>query len=78
MLPRNNKKGGLKNDRRCFYCISRDEIDYKNTKLLARSVSSFGKIVSRKRSGVCAKHQRTLARAIKLARIMALLPFVNK
>lgn len=68
----------LKKARECYYCIKRAEVDYKDTATLRRSVSSFGKIVPRKRSGVCAKHQREIARAIKLARVMALLPFVNK
>jgi small subunit ribosomal protein S18 len=52
-------------------------IDYKNTDMLKRLVSSFGKIVPRKRSGVCAKHQREVATEIKRARIIGLLPFVN-
>lgn len=74
MQPQNT----LTKARECFYCIKRVEVDYKDTATLRRSVSSFGKIVPRKRSGVCAKHQREVAHAIKLARVMALLPFVNK
>ncbi|MBI2476658.1 30S ribosomal protein S18 [Candidatus Uhrbacteria bacterium] len=71
-------KSAIAKRRSCSYCVHTSDIDYKNTKLLRRSVSSYGKIVSRKRSGTCATHQRELARAIKLARVMALLPFVNK
>jgi len=53
-------------------------IDYKDTDTLRRYLSSFGKIVPRKRSGVCAWHQRKLAQAIKRARFMGFLPFVVK
>jgi small subunit ribosomal protein S18 len=63
----------------CHFCVNNlDNIDYKNANLLRRFTSSYGKIVSRKRSGVCAFHQRKLSQAIKRARIMALLPFVTK
>jgi len=63
----------------CYFCIhGLDYIDYKNSTLLRRFTSSYGKIMPRKRSGCCAKHQRKLAEGIKRARIMALLPFVNK
>ena len=69
----------IKKDKYCFFCVNNiQEIDYKDTNLLRRFISSYAKIVSRKRSGVCAWHQRRLARAIKRARIMALIPFVQK
>lgn len=65
--------------RYCYFCTNADTvIDYKNVDILKRYVSSFGRIVARKRSGVCSKHQRKLSLAIKRARIMALLPFVQK
>ncbi|MFH1405542.1 MAG: 30S ribosomal protein S18 [Patescibacteria group bacterium] len=65
--------------KQCYFCLNNiDDIDYKNTKLLSRFVSSFAKIVSRKRSGVCTMHQRQLSNSIKRARIMALLPFVRR
>jgi small subunit ribosomal protein S18 len=65
--------------RQCYFCMHNiQDIDYKDVKLLQKFMSSFAKIVSRKRSGVCQKHQRTLSNAIKRARIMALLPFVQK
>lgn len=64
-------------DRYCYFCVNRETvIDYKNTDVLRRFVSSFGKIVPRKRSGVCAAHQRKVAGEIKRARIIGLLPFV--
>ncbi len=65
--------------RYCYFCVNKDaHLDYKNTELLRRYLSSFGKIVPRKRSGVCDRHQRMIAKEIKRARIMALLPFVHK
>lgn len=65
--------------RYCHFCVQTVEhVDYKDLKVLRRYISSFAKIVSRKRSGVCMRHQRGLATAIKRARIMALLPFVQK
>ena len=52
-------------------------IDYKDAKLLRKYISQFNKIVPRYYSGVCLKHQKKLAQAIKRARIMGLLPFVR-
>lgn len=52
-------------------------IDYKNTELLKKYITKFGKIVPRYYSGVTLKNQKKLAKAIKRARIMALLPFVK-
>ena len=52
------------------------QIDYKDVKLMQRFVSERGKIVPRRITAVTAKEQRQLARAIKRARILALLPFV--
>ncbi len=61
----------------CLFCKSNAKIiDYKDTNMLRRYLSSFGKIVSRKRSGTCAWHQRKLANAIKRARFMGLLPYL--
>ncbi len=53
-------------------------IDYKDTDLLKRYISEKGKILPRRVTGTCAKHQRTLTTAIKRARVMALLPFTVK
>ncbi len=64
-------------DRYCYFCVNRDtSIDYKNTEVLKRFVSSFGKIAASKRSGLCAKHQRCVSQEIKRSRIIGLLPFV--
>lgn len=58
----------------CMFCADKTAIDYKNASLLQRFVSDRGKIVPRRRTGVCAKHQRSLAQAIKRARYLAMLP----
>jgi small subunit ribosomal protein S18 len=61
----------------CYLCQRNiQEIDFRETNLLKRFISSLGKIKSRKKTHLCASHQRKLAKAIKRARIMGLLPFV--
>ena len=61
----------------CAFCKSNASVmNYKDTGMLKRYLSSFGKIVPRKRSGVCMWHQRKLSLAIKRARFMALLPYL--
>ena len=63
----------------CHFCVNNiSDIDYKNWQQLKRFTSSYGKIVPKRRSGACSKHQRKLAQAIKRARFMALLPYVSK
>ena len=52
-------------------------IDYKDTQVLGKFINKYGRIVGRKRSGVAAKHQRNLGLAIKRARYMALIPYIN-
>lgn len=65
--------------RHCPFCVQKDlQIDYKNTDILRRYLSSFAKIVPRKRSGLCSGHQREMGNEIKKSRIMALLPFVQE
>lgn len=62
----------------CRYCVDRgSEVDYKDIKSIQKYINSYGKIDARKRTGLCPKHQRKLAIAIKRARIMALLPFIG-
>jgi small subunit ribosomal protein S18 len=58
----------------CYLCQRNlKEIDFKNTLLLKRFLSSLGKIKSRKKTGLCAFHQRKIAKAIKRARQLGLL-----
>ncbi|HWI54770.1 MAG TPA: 30S ribosomal protein S18 [Desulfobacteria bacterium] len=60
----------------CTFCIDKvDSIDYKEGGKLRKYVTERGKILPRRISGNCAKHQRQLTVAIKRARHMALLPF---
>ncbi len=60
----------------CSYCVDKIEsVDYKQYEKLKRFVTERGKVLPRRISGNCARHQRQLTRAIKKARIMALLPF---
>lgn len=61
----------------CPFCADKvTDIDYKDPKLLRRYITERGKIVPRRVSGVCAKHQRMLALAIKRGRHIAFLPFL--
>ena len=61
----------------CSFCVEHVKtIDYKDFERLRRFVSDRAKIEPRRKSGVCAKHQRALSNAIKRARHLALLPFV--
>ena len=77
IMPKPNNV--IQKPKQCHFCVNNIQvIDYKDTQTLRRFISSYAKIVPRKRSGVCSKHQRKLANAIKRARIMALLPFTNK
>lgn len=78
-MTTNKKNDLMQKERYCYFCVNNvDHVDYKNQQLLRRFISSYSKIVPRKRSGVCSKHQRQLAQAIKRARIMSILPFVTK
>ncbi|MDP2586627.1 MAG: 30S ribosomal protein S18 [Candidatus Komeilibacteria bacterium] len=72
-------KNLINKEKYCHFCVNGiNDLDYKNWQQLQRFTSSYGKIVPRRRSGVCSKHQRSLAEAIKRARFMALLPFTTK
>ena len=72
-----NKKR-RKKKRVCQFCASKDaRIDYKNTQRLQKYVTERGKILPRRTTGACAKHQRHIAQQIKRARFMALIPFVK-
>lgn len=62
----------------CRFCADTSlQIDYKDSKALKYYITERGKIIPRRISGTCAKHQRKLTLAIKRARIIALLPFVG-
>jgi small subunit ribosomal protein S18 len=61
----------------CQFCVEKTAIDYKQVDTLSRYVNEFGRMRPRRQTGTCAKHQRALAREIKRARHIALLPFVS-
>ncbi|MFI3307024.1 MAG: 30S ribosomal protein S18 [Mycoplasmatota bacterium] len=61
----------------CQMCAGKD-VDYKNTEVIKKYVSADkGKILPRRVTGACAKHQRHIAGEVKKARFMALIPFVK-
>ncbi len=65
--------------KKCAFCVdSIDYIDYKDIGLLRQYVATRGKIKPRRKTGVCARHQRRLALAVKRARHLALLPYTGE
>jgi small subunit ribosomal protein S18 len=63
----------------CRFCEEKSRvIDYKDERLLRRYVTDRGKIIPKRITGVCARHQRELTQAIKRARHIALLPFTSE
>lgn len=86
MAGRPAKRGGAKKKKRrifhrrkvCRFCADASlQIDYKDPKALKYFITERGKIIPRRISGTCAKHQRALTAAIKRARTIALLPYVG-
>jgi len=77
--PRARRKKRIFHRRKvCRFCADTSlVIDYKDTKSLRYFITERGKIIPRRISGTCAKHQRSLTQAIKRARTVALLPFVG-
>ena len=73
-------RGGRKGRRKvCQFCVDKiDSIDYKDVARLRRFMSERAKILPRRGTGTCARHQRDLTVAIKRARQIALLPFVSE
>lgn len=65
-------------EKQCYFCTSNIKVvDYKNAELVGHFIDPQARIIPKRRSGICALHQRKLARAVKRARIMGLLPFVG-
>lgn len=78
---RREKKGGPGSGRRksCPFCKEKiEQVDYKDTASLRRLISERGKIRSRRLTGACRRHQAQIAKAVKRARELALLPYVNE
>ena len=83
MKENNNRRPNSKMRRSkkkvCAFCSDKAEaIDYKDTAKLRKYVTERGKILPRRISGTCAKHQRQLTEAVKRSRNIALLPFTTE
>ncbi|MBR6977305.1 MAG: 30S ribosomal protein S18 [Lachnospiraceae bacterium] len=73
------RRGGRRRKKVCVFCgKENNEIDYKDAAKLRKYVSERGKILPRRVTGTCAQHQRALTTAIKRARHIALLPFMEE
>jgi small subunit ribosomal protein S18 len=80
-VRRRDKKGGSGSGRRkpCQHCRDKvEQVDYKDVGSLRKFISEKGKIRSRRITGACRRHQVQIARAVKRARELALLPYVNE
>ena len=78
-FEKNDRRGGRKGRKKvCSFCVDRiDTIDYKDAARLRRFISERAKILPRRVTGTCARHQRELTVAIKRARHIALLPYIS-
>ena len=74
------RRGGMRRRKKvCVFCAEKiEEIDYKDAEKLRKYVSDKGKILPRRVTGCCAKHQRKVTEAVKRARTIALLPYTVK
>jgi len=69
----------MQNNKQCYFTENHiDNIDYKDTEILKKFLNPNGRMMSRKRTGICAAMQRQFAEAVKRARFMGLLPFVAR
>ena len=72
------RKGGFRRKKVCQFCAEKvDFVDYKDTETLKKYITERGKILPKRITGTCAIHQRAVTRAIKRARIVALMPYVQ-
>ena len=77
--PDGGPRGSKFRKKVCRFCHDKDlPLDYKRSDILERFITDRGKILPRRVTGTCAKHQRLVAREIKRARIVALIPFVEQ
>ena len=77
-MERTNNRGKRSRRKVCAFCVDKVEtVDYKDVAKLRRYLSERGKIVPRRVTGTCARHQRQLTVAIKRARHLALMPYVS-
>ena len=72
-----NQKRRMRKRKVCTFCVDKiDVLDYKDVAKMRKFISERGKILPRRVTGTCAKHQRVVTNAIKRARHIALLPFI--
>lgn len=77
-MVRRRKKARVIEQAKCRFCRDKvQEVDYKDINTLIKLTTQQGKLFSRKRSGNCARHQRSCMIAIKRARFLGLLPYVG-
>ncbi len=77
--PRKGKRQYFRKKKVCRFCVERvDFIDYKRVEMLQPFIQERGKILPRRMTGTCSRHQRWLGEAIKRARNIALLPFATE
>ena len=77
-MERPKRGGNLRKRKVCQFCAEKNhEIDYKDVDTLSKYITDRGKILPKRVTGTCAIHQREIARAIKRARVVALLPYVK-
>jgi len=75
-MENKRRGGGFRKKKVCQFCADKSEtIDYKDVDKLKKYVTERGKILPKRITGTCAMHQREVTRAIKRARIVALLPY---
>lgn len=72
------RRGGMFRKKVCRFCTQKMNANYKEFETLRRFVTDRGKILPRRITGTCAKHQRTLSTEIKKARVLAYIPFEKK
>jgi len=76
MIDNKRRGGGFRKKKVCQFCADKSEtIDYKDVEKLRKYVTERGKILPKRITGTCAMHQREVTKAIKRARIVALLPY---
>jgi small subunit ribosomal protein S18 len=74
---RDREGGGEKRKKYCRFCKNKIVIDYKDDMLMSQLISSRGKILPKRVTGTCAKHQRDVAQAIKRSRYLSIIPYIK-
>ena len=73
----NKRRGGMRRKKVCQFCADKNKsIDYKDVNTLNKYVTERGKILPRRITGTCSIHQREVTKAIKKARVVALMPYI--